>query len=79
MLPFLKPRKQSASTSVSTRSADGQETSRQEAGEHPPELMGHAEDLISAIRSGDANQVAYVMKSLHAHFSAKGADDSTEL
>jgi hypothetical protein len=77
MLPFLKPRKQSASVSVSTRTAEGNESERHEESEVNPELLKHSEGLLSAMANKDALAVAKVMQEIHGHFNAKLPDDGT--
>ena len=77
MLPFLKPRRQSASVSVSTRTAEGNESERHEESEVNPELLKHSEGLLSAVASKDAMAIAKVMQEMHEHFNAKLPDDGT--
>ena len=56
MLPFLKPK---AVGSVVV--LDSKQKPSHEEGEHPPELMAAAEDLLSAIANKDAKAVADAM------------------
>lgn len=61
MLPFLKPEKM-ATVIVARRKSDGSQEVKNEDGEHPPELIAAAEDLIRAISSKSAKDVATAMK-----------------
>lgn len=61
MLPFLEPKKLSA-VIVAKRKPDGGQEPINEEGEHPPELMAIAEDLISAIHSKSAQNVASALQ-----------------
>jgi hypothetical protein len=55
MLPFLKPKKQ-AGVMIATVKPDGEMKTKDAS--HAPELMGIAEDLISAVSMKDAGAVA---------------------
>lgn len=63
LLPFLQPKKL-ASTILAKRNSDGTSKPDEHEGEHKPEHMKAAEDLISAIHSKDATKVADAIKSL---------------
>lgn len=73
MLPFLKP-KRVASIIMQSRKPDGTAGLPSEEAEHPPELMKHAEDLISAMHAKDASAVANVMQNIHEHMNPKPAE-----
>ena len=55
MLPFLEPKKM-ASVLMTKHTDKGNEPLNME-GEHPPELMQAAQDLIKAVESKDASAV----------------------
>lgn len=56
-LPFLNHRK-IASVIMAVRKPDGAIEAKNEEGEHGPEIMSVAEDLISAVNMKDAKAVA---------------------
>lgn len=61
MLPFLKPEKM-ASVIVARRKKDGSVLPEHAEGQHPPELMSAAEDLIRAVQEKSASAVASALK-----------------
>jgi hypothetical protein len=75
MLPFLKPKKLSAIIIAKTKPEGGVEPIAEE-GEQTPEMVGIAEQLISAINSKDANAVAEALQA--AHECAMYAHEETE-
>jgi hypothetical protein len=60
MLPFLSPRKSSSTVMVQSHDDGSQEHLGEEGDEHG--ILSAAEDLISAIHSKDAHQVAEALK-----------------
>lgn len=66
MLPFLKPDKIAGAVLIAKRKKDGSiESSNQEVGEHGPELMSAAEDLLRALASKDARAVASALQAAY--------------
>jgi hypothetical protein len=63
MLPFLKP-KNIASTIISSYKPEGKLADEHEEGDMHPELMKHAESLISAVHAKDAKAVAEAMQAM---------------
>lgn len=61
LLPYLQSKKL-ASSIIAQRNSDGTSKPDEYEGEHKPELLKAAEDLISAIHSKDANKVADAIK-----------------
>lgn len=61
MLPFLKPKKLSAIIIHKTKPEGGTEPMHEE-GEEMPELVGAAENLISAVHAKDAHATAEAIK-----------------
>lgn len=74
MLPFLKP-KQIATVIMANHSADGK---LKDEPEEQPELMKHAESLISAIHAKDAKAAAEALEGINSHFEAGEADAADE-
>lgn len=68
MLPFMQPKKL-ASSIIAHRLVKGTAAPDEHEGEHAPELMQHAESLISAVHAKDAHSVASAMKAAHEHMS----------
>lgn len=62
MLPFLKPEKMASVIKVNRRKADGTQDVSHEEGQHSPELMAAAEELIRAVSSKSASDVASAIK-----------------
>lgn len=73
-LPFLKPEKM-ASVIVAKRKSDGSIEPSHEEGQHPPEHMAAAEDLIRNIHAKSAHGVASALKNL---FSMLDSDSDIE-
>ncbi len=69
LLPFLQPKKLAASI-IAKRHSDGTKEEHKED-EHHPELMGAAEDMISAVHAKDTHKVASAMKRAHEHLNPK--------
>ncbi len=55
--------------------ADAQGVTKDNPEAHP-ELMEHAENMIGAMRTGDAQRLAESLKKVHEHFNAQ--EDETE-
>lgn len=77
MLPFLKP-KNIASTIIASYSPEKGVRAEHEEGEQHPELMKHAESLISAIHAKDAKSVAEAMSNINEHMNADESAESEE-
>lgn len=75
MLPFLQPKKL-ASSIIAKRNEDGTSKPDEREGEHTPELMSAAEDMISAVHAKDTNAVAAAMKRAHEHLSPSEQSDN---
>lgn len=60
MLPFLEPKKMAGIVMMKMK-GNSPEASHEE-GEHSPELMAAAEDLISAVHSKSASDVASALQ-----------------
>lgn len=58
---------------MSTASAQGV---TKDSSDVPEELMNHAENMIGAMRNGDAQRLAESLKKVHEHFNAQ--EDETE-
>ena len=70
MLPFLQP-KHVASVIIAKRTPDGGQEPISEEGEHAPELMQCAEDLIKAVHAKDAKAVAAAMQGAFDHMESQ--------
>lgn len=68
MLPFLKPKKLASVIIAKTKSEGGIEPVREE-GEHSPETMQAAEDMIGGFHSKDAKAVVDAMTRMHKLFN----------
>lgn len=62
-LPFLQPDKLAGSIVAARRiKKDGSQSTEPAQGEHPPELMAAAEDLIRQVQSKSASGVATALQ-----------------
>lgn len=74
MLPFLKP-KNIASTIIASYSPEKGVQTEHEEGEQHPELMKHAESLISAIHGKDTKAVAEAMQNIQSHLESSDVEE----
>lgn len=68
MLPFLKPKQMASVIIAKTKKDGGIETEGRE-GEHSPEAMKAAEDMIGGFHSKDAKAVVDAMTRMHKLFN----------
>ena len=83
MLPFLKP-KITTSVVIAKHKPEGGLEPLHEEGHEMPELVGAAEELISAVHSKDAHAVAEALKSafeiceMYPHEEGKHIEEEEE-
>jgi hypothetical protein len=77
MLPFLQPKKLAA-TIMASHKVEGGVKDEHKEDEHAPELVKHAEALISAIHAKDATAVADAMSAIMAHGAPEADEESHE-
>ncbi len=61
-LPFLQPEKMASVIAARRVKKDGSQSTEPAQGEHPPELMAAAEDLIRQVQNKSASGVATALK-----------------